>query len=77
VIVDSLQFGDEPEYDGLLERFPRNYHEPYYRSYLMEDFPAIAAKYGLFHTREVNAFVSKVMVFDRVQQRDSFGSDAR
>jgi len=28
VIVDSLQLGDEPAYDGMLERFPQNYHEP-------------------------------------------------
>ena len=42
ILLDSLQTGDEPAYDGLLERFPQNYHEPYYRSYVDEDFPAIA-----------------------------------
>src|SRR6516162_9945161 len=30
VLVDSLQIGDEPDYDGMLELFPRSYHEPYY-----------------------------------------------
>src|SRR5262249_48322805 len=38
VLVDSLQRGDEPDYDGLLELFPQNFHEPYYASYLDEDF---------------------------------------
>jgi ubiquinone/menaquinone biosynthesis C-methylase UbiE len=66
VIVDSLQIGDEPDYDGLLELFPQNYHEPYYSSYLTEDFAAIAAECGLTHVRDVNAFISKVMVFDKV-----------
>ena len=33
VIVDSLQLGDEPDYDGMLELFPQNFHEPYYDSY--------------------------------------------
>jgi SAM-dependent methyltransferase len=42
VLVDSLQHGDEPDYDGLLDNFPESYHEPYYRSYLNEDFGAIA-----------------------------------
>src|SRR5205085_3215514 len=41
VIVDSLQLGDEPDYDGMLELFPQNYYEPYYPGYLKEDFGAI------------------------------------
>ena len=65
VLVDSLQRGDRPDYDGLLELFPQSYHEPYYLSYLDEDFAALAAKYGLVHVRDVNAFISKVMVFDK------------
>jgi ubiquinone/menaquinone biosynthesis C-methylase UbiE len=65
VVVDSLQLGDEPDYDGMLEMFPRSYHEPYYASYLREDFAALAATCGLTHVRDVNAFVSKVMVFDK------------
>jgi SAM-dependent methyltransferase len=65
VVVDSLQIGDKPDYDGMLELFPQSYHEPYYSSYLNEDFRRIAADCGLAHIRDVNAFVSKVMVFDR------------
>jgi ubiquinone/menaquinone biosynthesis C-methylase UbiE len=66
VIVDSLQTGDQPDYDGMLERFPQSFHEPYYASYLKEDFGAIAQACGLTHLRDVNAFVSKVMVFDKL-----------
>ena len=65
VLVDSLQRGDQPNYEGLLELFPQNYHEPYYRSYTKEDFRALAAACGLTHIRDVKAFVSKVMVFDK------------
>jgi ubiquinone/menaquinone biosynthesis C-methylase UbiE len=65
VVVDSLQIGDEPDYDGMLELFPQNFHEPYYAGYLTEDFEAIAKDCGLTHNRDVNAFVSKVMVFDK------------
>jgi ubiquinone/menaquinone biosynthesis C-methylase UbiE len=65
VLMDSLQRGDEPDYDGMLERFPQHYHEPYYSSYVREDFPAIARRCGLVHRRDTKAFVSKVMVFDK------------
>jgi ubiquinone/menaquinone biosynthesis C-methylase UbiE len=65
IVLDSLQKGDEPAYDALLERFPQNYHEPYYRSFINEDFPTIAWQYGLKHQRNVKAFVSKIMVFDK------------
>jgi len=65
VLVDSLQIGDKPNYDGMLELFPQSYHEPYYVSYLKEDFGAIATACGLTHIRDVNAFVSKMMVFDK------------
>jgi ubiquinone/menaquinone biosynthesis C-methylase UbiE len=65
VLVDSLQLGDYPDYDGLLELFPQNYHEPYYKSYTAEDFGSIAKASGLEHVRDVKAFVSKVMVFDK------------
>jgi hypothetical protein len=63
--VDWLQRGDRPEYDGLLQLFPESYHEPYYRSYLDEDFAALAAKCGLVHVRDVPAFIAKVMVLDK------------
>jgi hypothetical protein len=49
----------------MLELFPQNYHEPYYASYLKEDFAALAKASGLSHARDTNAFVSKVMVFDK------------
>jgi ubiquinone/menaquinone biosynthesis C-methylase UbiE len=69
VLLDSLQRGDVPDYDGMLERFPQNYHEPYYGSYIGEDFSAIARRFGLMHQRQVTAFVSKVMVFDKSLRR--------
>ena len=65
VLIDSLQRGDRPDYEGMLELFPKNYHEPYYATYITEDFCALADECGLTHIRNVNAFVSKVMVFDK------------
>ena len=65
VLVDSLQRGDRPDYEGLLELFPQKFHEPYYTSYIEENFGAIASACSLRQTRSLNAFVSKVMVFDK------------
>src|SRR5262245_15168433 len=65
VMVDSLQRGDEPDYDAILTRFPESYHEPYFAGYVSEDFRTIARGCGLTHQRNTKAFVSKVMVFDR------------
>ena len=65
ILQDSLQRNDRPDYQGLLQLFPQNYHEPYYASYTKEDFAALASECGLVHVRSVMAFVSKVMVFDK------------
>jgi ubiquinone/menaquinone biosynthesis C-methylase UbiE len=73
VILDSLQRGDRPDYDGLLELFPQNYHEPYYSSYTNEDFGALAADCDLKPVRNVETFVSKVMVFDKPLARKKQG----
>ena len=65
VLIDSLQRGDRLDYEGMFELFPQNYHEPYYESYTNENFCALGAACGLNYIRTVNAFVSKVMVFDK------------
>ena len=69
VLVDSLQLGDRPNYDGLLALFPKHYHEPYYSTYISEKFDGIAGASGLTQVRHFNAFVSKVMVFDKPGER--------
>jgi hypothetical protein len=66
VLVDSLQPGDNPAYEGSLELFPQNFHEPYFSTYLTTDFARLAQEHGLLHRRDVMAFVSKVMVFDKL-----------
>ena len=65
VLVDSLQRGDKPDYEGLLELFPQSFHEPYYMSYIEEDFDALCQDRGLTYIRNARAFVSKVIVFDK------------
>ena len=61
VIVDSLQPGDDPDKDGLLELFPQMFHEPYYRSYLKTDLDALFGSAGFERQSAVNAFLSRVI----------------
>ncbi|MTI42695.1 methyltransferase family protein [Roseibium hamelinense] len=65
LFVDSLQTGDVPEYDGLLTIFPQMFHEPYYMSYLGEDFADMAQAVNLTQTAVAPAFVSRVAVFKK------------
>ena len=61
LLVDSLQLGDVPEYDGLIEYFPVAFHEPYYADYAISDLEALVAAVGL-RTEDVTlAYFSRVM----------------
>jgi ubiquinone/menaquinone biosynthesis C-methylase UbiE len=61
ILVDSLQAGDEPDYDGLLEVFPDLFHEPYFRSYLDNDLETLFTGVGFLSEGRTNAFLSKVL----------------
>jgi len=65
LFVDSIQHGDRPEFEGLLELFPRAYHEPYYPDYVKQDLSALFAKAGLRAEHSELAFMSKVMVLGK------------
>lgn len=66
VLVDSLQTGDKPLYDPLLAAFPKTFHEPYYGDYTRTDLAALFDAAGLHHVSTSQAFLSKVVVFDKV-----------
>ncbi len=65
VIVDSLQKGDRPEWDGLLDLFPHYFHEPYYADYVTGSLEAWGADAGLAPGSSEHAFLSKVATFTR------------
>lgn len=76
VFVDSLQSGDRDGYDGLLEAFQAGFHEPYFGSYVDEDFVTLFGKAGLVHEETTPAFLSKVMVFRR-EEKAAKGTTAK
>jgi ubiquinone/menaquinone biosynthesis C-methylase UbiE len=62
VFIDSLQMGDRPGWDGLLEWFPIRFHEPYFAHYATDHLDAMFASAGLAHQETSHVFLSKVMV---------------
>jgi ubiquinone/menaquinone biosynthesis C-methylase UbiE len=65
VLVDSLQLGDVPDYDALLEHFPESLHEPYYEGYIRADLAALFGASGLALAGTRRAYFSKIMTFRR------------
>lgn len=65
IFADSLQFGDTPELDGLLEYFPEGFHEPYYKGYLSEDFEAVFGQAGLTRVSKSKAFLTKIDTWEK------------
>jgi ubiquinone/menaquinone biosynthesis C-methylase UbiE len=65
ILVDSFQNGDRPTFEGLLELFPRAYHEPYFADYVRHDMDELFGKAGLRSASRELAYMSKIMVFDK------------
>ena len=64
IFVDSLQTGDEPDYDAMLDWFPVAFHEPYYASYLREDLGRLFSP-EMTAAPSIPAYFSKVLSFRR------------
>jgi ubiquinone/menaquinone biosynthesis C-methylase UbiE len=62
VFLDSLQMGDRPQWDGILEVFPARFHEPYYRHYIVDDLEAMFGGCGLTPEMTSTVFLSKLIV---------------
>lgn len=60
IVADSVQFGDYPGLDGLLEYFPHGFHEPYYRNYLSYAFAPVMQAAGFKAEGSKLAFLTKI-----------------
>jgi ubiquinone/menaquinone biosynthesis C-methylase UbiE len=68
VIVDSMQKGDHPDWDGLLDLFPHYFHEPYYAEYATGSLGDWAAEAGLSSVATERAFLSKIAALSRLDR---------
>jgi len=64
VVVESLQKGDHPAWDGLLDLFPHYFHEPYYADYVGGSLAGGAARAGLRVVDTERAFLSRVTTLE-------------
>ena len=62
IFLDSAQYGDIPDWDGVLEGFPHRFHEPYYRHYLEDDLDGLFGEAGLRPVEHRAVLLSKLMV---------------
>jgi ubiquinone/menaquinone biosynthesis C-methylase UbiE len=65
VLIDSIQLGDAAELDRHIEKFPRDFHEPYYADYARADLAALFGDAGLRLLESDLAVLAKVMVFEK------------
>lgn len=65
LFMDSIQLGDRPDYDPLLDRFPHRMHEPYYADYIRDDLAQLFAKAGFELLGQERAFFARMMVLRR------------
>ncbi len=65
IFMDSLQLGDDEHFDGMLQSFPVNFHEPYYGSYIKENLADIFGEAGLKQSESRPVFLSKLVVCDK------------
>lgn len=65
VFADSLQFGDVPGLDAILEYFPEGFHEPYYKGYLKADLKGLLEAAGFTLVRTEIAFLTKVQLWQK------------
>ena len=66
IFIDSLQMGDKPNFDGMLEAFPVRFHEPYFRHYAIDDLDALFSAAGLVPRETALPFLSKMLVREKL-----------
>lgn len=63
--LDSMQLGDRPDFDALLERFPIAFHEPYYHDFIRADLDKLFESAGLSVRTAERAFFAKLVVLEK------------
>ncbi len=62
IICDSIQLSDSPEFEVMMENFPAIFHEPYYRSYSVDDLTERLHTAGFTDVQMEVHFMSKYLV---------------
>ncbi len=65
VLAETIQYGDAPAFEGLIDVFPSLMHEPYYSSYAKTDLDKLFAGAGLRRTATDIAYLTKIALFEK------------
>lgn len=66
--VDSLQTGDKALFDPLLEEFPKQFHEPFFRDYISNPMEGLLKKCKFGALQSATGFSSKVCSAKRISR---------
>jgi ubiquinone/menaquinone biosynthesis C-methylase UbiE len=69
VLADSIQYGDAPAFDGLIDIFPTLLHEPYYAGFAKSDLGALFKPAGLIRESADVAYMTKITTFRKQTRR--------
>ncbi len=59
-ITDSIQVHDRPDLKSIIDMFPRNFHEPFYKNYSLTPLEDLLSEQGFQDVKTYNSFVTKV-----------------
>ncbi len=59
IICDSMQEGDDPEFQTMMDNFPVSFHEPYYKHYTTDNLVERLEKAGFENIDTQSHFASK------------------
>ncbi len=59
-IVDSIQHHDRPDFKPIMDIFPKNFHEPFYKNYVQTPLEDLVKDVGFQNVKSKTGFVSKV-----------------
>ena len=65
VLAETIQTGDAPQFDGLIDVFPSLLHEPYYSSYAKTDLDRLFGAAGLTRVETDIAYLTKIATFTK------------
>jgi ubiquinone/menaquinone biosynthesis C-methylase UbiE len=65
VLADTIQYGDVPAFDGLLDVFPTLLHEPYFSGFAKSDLEKLFGGVGLQRLQSDIAHLTKITVFGK------------
>lgn len=60
-LVDSIQYGDQPDLNWALDEFPQRFHEPFYKNYAQTPMEKLFANYPLQDISSRSCYFSKAV----------------